>query len=227
MTLGSLAGRERDIPDPFRMQIGAWISYAREIETLLSEGIERLITLVERLQADRTGETGPTTDTEPLLAADPLAPPDPTSISTETTSSVPEDQPSPISDVSQRDQTGDTAAPVSATAQAESMRERRAHAIDRCERLITLMRDMPNLVAWENARHQLTTEIHAASEPLIAGDLVESYGALLLALLDTRTTSPTPEQLALLHAAIARMRTPIDEQSITSFSAMMAGWSTP
>ncbi len=34
-TLGDLAGRQRDIPDPFRMQIGAWISYAREMESML------------------------------------------------------------------------------------------------------------------------------------------------------------------------------------------------
>ena len=45
VTLGELAGRTRDIPDPFRMQIGAWITYAREIEALLKAGLERLIAL--------------------------------------------------------------------------------------------------------------------------------------------------------------------------------------
>src|SRR5262249_43261449 len=34
-SLGELAGRPRDIPDPFRMQIGAWMTYAREIESML------------------------------------------------------------------------------------------------------------------------------------------------------------------------------------------------
>lgn len=34
-TLGELAGRRRDVPDPFRMQIGAWMTYARELEELL------------------------------------------------------------------------------------------------------------------------------------------------------------------------------------------------
>ncbi|MEI7770721.1 MAG: low molecular weight phosphatase family protein [Chloroflexales bacterium] len=45
--LGALAGRQRDIPDPFRMQVGAWLSYAREIEVLLSAGLDRLIGMVE------------------------------------------------------------------------------------------------------------------------------------------------------------------------------------
>ncbi|MCS6882625.1 MAG: low molecular weight phosphatase family protein [Oscillochloridaceae bacterium] len=44
--LGELAGRERDIPDPFRMQVGAWVQYAREIEALLEAGFPRLQTLV-------------------------------------------------------------------------------------------------------------------------------------------------------------------------------------
>lgn len=28
-TLGELAGRDRDIPDPFKMQIGPWLVYTR------------------------------------------------------------------------------------------------------------------------------------------------------------------------------------------------------
>jgi protein-tyrosine-phosphatase len=42
-TLGALAGRQRDIPDPFRMQIGAWITYAREIEMLLETALPRIV----------------------------------------------------------------------------------------------------------------------------------------------------------------------------------------
>ncbi|MCG8349454.1 MAG: hypothetical protein MI924_16940 [Chloroflexales bacterium] len=43
VSLGDLSGRQRDIPDPFRMQVGAWIAYAHEIETLLRAGLERLL----------------------------------------------------------------------------------------------------------------------------------------------------------------------------------------
>lgn len=44
-TLGELAEQPRDIPDPFRMQIGAWMTYAREIEALLIAALPRIIAL--------------------------------------------------------------------------------------------------------------------------------------------------------------------------------------
>lgn len=40
--LGALAGRQRDIPDPFRMQIGAWMTYAHEIASLLDAALPRM-----------------------------------------------------------------------------------------------------------------------------------------------------------------------------------------
>jgi protein-tyrosine phosphatase len=64
-TLGDLAGRPRDIPDPFRMQIGAWMTYAREIEALLTAAVPRIIELVTPTvegRADtlrRRGDPGP------------------------------------------------------------------------------------------------------------------------------------------------------------------------
>jgi protein-tyrosine-phosphatase len=45
-TLGELAGRQRDIPDPFKMQLGAWLTYTREIETLLRIALPRILTLL-------------------------------------------------------------------------------------------------------------------------------------------------------------------------------------
>lgn len=48
ISLGELAGRRRDIPDPFRMQIGAWINYAEEIRTLLQAGMARLAEMAGR-----------------------------------------------------------------------------------------------------------------------------------------------------------------------------------
>ncbi len=44
-TLGELAGRKRDVPDPFRMQIGAWMTYAREIEELLRAALPKIAAL--------------------------------------------------------------------------------------------------------------------------------------------------------------------------------------
>jgi protein-tyrosine phosphatase len=68
ISLGELAGSQRDIPDPFRMQVGAWLNYAREIEALLSAGLDRLVALV-------TGEPAPAPAEEP--PPPPPAPPEP------------------------------------------------------------------------------------------------------------------------------------------------------
>jgi len=56
-SLGELAGIQRDIPDPFRMQIGAWITYAREIEQMLKAGLPRLLALLDE-SAQSTTATG-------------------------------------------------------------------------------------------------------------------------------------------------------------------------
>lgn len=67
-TLGELAGRSRDIPDPFRMQVGAWLQYAREIEAMLLAGLPRLQTLL-------AGEAMPPATTPAPTIAAPAAPP--------------------------------------------------------------------------------------------------------------------------------------------------------
>ncbi|GAB4215296.1 MAG: hypothetical protein OHK0022_55010 [Roseiflexaceae bacterium] len=45
-SLGDLAARRRDIPDPFRMQIGAWISYARELDDMLHAALPHILELL-------------------------------------------------------------------------------------------------------------------------------------------------------------------------------------
>ncbi len=57
-TLGELAGRDRDIPDPFKMQIGPWLIYAQEIERLLQQALPRIIAFLPE------GATAPP-DSEP------------------------------------------------------------------------------------------------------------------------------------------------------------------
>jgi protein-tyrosine phosphatase len=61
-SLGELAGRSRDIPDPFRMQIGAWMTYAREIEAMLEAALPRLAELMPvNDEGRRTKDEGPST----------------------------------------------------------------------------------------------------------------------------------------------------------------------
>jgi protein-tyrosine phosphatase len=52
-SLGELAGRPRDIPDPFRMQIGAWMTYAREIESMLEAALPQIVELMPHATNDQ------------------------------------------------------------------------------------------------------------------------------------------------------------------------------
>jgi len=64
-SLGELAGRARDIPDPFRMQIGAWMTYAREIESMLQAALPRIVELMPTTDPStplRAGDRRPTTN---------------------------------------------------------------------------------------------------------------------------------------------------------------------
>ncbi|NJN15648.1 MAG: low molecular weight phosphatase family protein [Oscillochloris sp.] len=70
LTLGALAGKQRDIPDPFRMQVGAWLTYSREIESLLRAGLPRLYELLAAAPA-----SGPIVI--PATAAEPAPEPPP------------------------------------------------------------------------------------------------------------------------------------------------------
>jgi protein-tyrosine phosphatase len=67
-SLGELAGRARDIPDPFRMQIGAWLTYAREIESMLKAALPRI---VELMPATTTDDRRPTTGVQTQYLASP------------------------------------------------------------------------------------------------------------------------------------------------------------
>ncbi len=67
VTLGDLAQHHRDIPDPFRMQVGAWVTYGREIESLIAAGRDRLLARVQ----------GTTNDTPHAVPADAPATPAP------------------------------------------------------------------------------------------------------------------------------------------------------
>jgi protein-tyrosine-phosphatase len=182
VTLGDLAGRQRDIPDPFRMQVGAWIAYAREIEALLRAGLSRL---VEHL-GDQSNTPPPIASSSEAEAAPPIPPP---------------------------------SAPQAFDA------ERNA-ALERCKRLLVLLDEMPNVIDWSNARRQIEIDLQfVGAKPVSAGDLVQSYVAIVLGLLGASATLPTPEQLNVLVLAVERMQVPINQQAITDLSAAVAGWS--
>lgn len=203
VTLGELAGRRRDIPDPFRMQLGAWISYAREIDQLLHAGLGRLVQLVSGdppdLQPDEDEEDANAGVAYRAELEEPL---------------VATGQPTP--------------APVPpAVAPPPPVPVERRAPVERCARLLTLMREMPTLVEWPNARRQLETELKDVGvRPTRPDELVQPYTVMLLTLLGMSSVVPTPGQLDLLQQAFERLYAPIDQQAIAALSAEMTQWAT-
>lgn len=202
VTLGELAGSNRDIPDPFRMQVGVWMVYAREIESLLAQGFERLVAMVEQHSQIASAEPTSTPSNQHDLSKpspSPLLLPSPPPLS-----------PPPLP----------TPTPTNAS-------ENRAEILARCERLLTFMADMPGLVVWEQARQHLETELTTIDEPLSSDDMIVPYRALLVALLQLWPDAPTPEQITLLREALERMHMPIDTQAMMRFSVLVTRWRLP
>lgn len=74
-SLGDLAGTTRDIPDPFRMQVGAWLRYAGEIEAMLKAGVPRLLELLN-LPPAHSPERAPVAEAPRQAAAPEPVPPE-------------------------------------------------------------------------------------------------------------------------------------------------------
>jgi len=200
VTLGELAGRRRDIPDPFRMQLGAWISYAREIDQLLHAGLERLVQLISGDPPDPqpSGEDSAGVAYRAELEEPPVI----------------------------TGQSAQASAPPTIAPQPQVPVERRA-PVERCARLLTLMREMPTLVEWPNARRQLETELKDVGvRPVRPDELVQPYTVMLLTLLGMSSTVPSPGRLDLLQQAFERLYAPIDQQAIAALSAEMTQWAT-
>ncbi|NJO04715.1 MAG: low molecular weight phosphatase family protein [Chloroflexaceae bacterium] len=176
VTLGELAGKQRDIPDLFRMQIGAWMSYTREMETLLADGWARLVALAA---------PAPPAEAAPVVEGVAL-PAEP--------------------------------APVALAAETPAIASEREAALQRLERLLQIMQDMPELLNWEQTRIQFQTDLTTvAQHPLDEADLAEAYARLLGSIVNMRTTPPNTEQMGLLKAALQNLRTRINTKMIMIF----------
>lgn len=201
LALGELAGTRRDIPDPFRMQVGAWISYAQEIEAMLRSGMERIVSLTEAQGDSETG-TGASRDAP---GEDSLPPP--------TTDQG--EAPTPPSPPPAPEHTGGLHAPASPSSPA-------IPHLARIDRLLALRAELPEVVAWDGARRQIGADLAEliAQHP---GPLAAPYLAIVEAMLKLCGDSPTPAQLAALRGAVARLSRPIDQAAIAEASALLAG----
>ncbi len=205
VTLGELAGRSRDLPDPFRMQIGAWIGYAREIEGLLRDGMQRLIALAHG---------------EPIHAqtrSDPPTLPYTSSTVTQATASAHASATS----------TGTTHTSATSTTSPDTTAGPRQAAIARCDQLLILLHSMPHIIAWETARHQLEVELHTIQHtPYAPTELIQPYIAMVQTLIGTSTSLPSPGQINLLRMTITRLDHFVDAQALTTLSNQVVHWGT-
>jgi len=217
VTLGTLAGRPRDVPDPYRMDMSAWITYAQEIDQLLRAGLERLIEMVYQ----RSGNTPEPLDGPPAIGEAQHPPPQ------EPPSSIPDTPPPPPTSTDGATATPAPpmeAAPVPAPAPADDDQSVPA-IVERCERLLRVVLDMPALISWDNVRQQLDTELRAIEPRSGASEsLLLIYVNLLHTLLAMNRSMPTAEQLARLHQAIARMQGPIDQTALSELSTILSAW---
>jgi protein-tyrosine-phosphatase len=205
-TLGALAGRQRDIPDPFRMQIGAWITYAREIAALLEAALPRIVELMPTTDDRRptTDDRRPTTDDRrPTTTDDRRA---------ENQNSEPRTpNPEPRTTDDGLGTTGDA----------------RRGAAERIERLLRTIADLPGAVDWSVARERIEADLGTvAAAPRDGGDLAAAYVGLLRAALAMTPAAPSPGQSEALCTAAARLHASISQAHLNELSARLAGWST-
>jgi hypothetical protein len=195
-TLGALAGRQRDIPDPFRMQIGAWITYAREIAALLEAALPRIVELVPAENREpRTENQAPAIGSPydgpsvaaPVAASGPPAPDD-------------------------RQPTTDDA------------RSAAAERMERLLRTIAELPGAVDWPAARE-RIEADLEVVAAA-PRDSGDLAAAYVGLLRAALSMTPAAPSPGQVEALRAAAGRLGDSIGQSDLNELSARLGGWTT-
>jgi protein-tyrosine phosphatase len=192
-SLGELAGRARDIPDPFRMQIGAWMTYAREIEGMLQAALPRI---VELMPAMATEDGGQKTEDGRWRTEDGGQP-------TMDENLAPSPQP-----------------PVSSP---QSPAPERADAAGRIVQLLQIAAQMPGVIDWAAARARIEADLAPiAAAPRDAADLIAAYAGLLRAALALLPATPTAGQTAALQRAANRLAQPIGQTELNELSGQIA-----
>ncbi|PDV98631.1 low molecular weight phosphatase family protein [Candidatus Chloroploca asiatica] len=207
VSLGELAGRARDIPDPFRMQVGAWVQYGNEIVMLLQAGLARLCQLVDPAWSPDTGA-----GSSPEAAAVPSAE-------------------ASIADPSRLDLAVRGVALSAAALSTALPHERRAPSplteqatllVQRAEHILQLVADRPDVIVWAVARHHLLADLGELEQAAPADGFGRAYVALVRAMLVLASALPTPDQAHLLLKAFARFATPLTAADVTDASAMLS-----
>lgn len=198
-SLGELAGQERDIPDPFKMQIGAWLAYATEIDQLLSRALPRILKYIQSQSASE--------DSQPAEA-----PPAPDTS---------------LSDVNPARVVGSP--PLLKRISAAQLRESSTaatapEAARRMLQVLDLILTMPHIISWNAARVQIAGDLDALLSNLPASDLASGLAGLIRAALSMTPTTPSATQALALREAIAALTTTVQVSALTQMSAQLANW---
>jgi protein-tyrosine phosphatase len=193
--LPDMAGTEREVPDPFRMTMDAWIIYGRELDAQLKAALPTIVELVRGQESGignresgigepATGHRPPTTDHRP-----------PTT-----------DHRPPTTD--HRPPATDTHAP--------------SH---RLAILVRGIAGLPELIDWGRARAAIreTLQVLAGSvhEP---GDLRPAAVAMLLGVLGADDAPLSATQLAILSDAADQLAHPIDGAGLGALGGAIGRW---
>lgn len=192
--LGELAGRDRDIPDPFKMQIGPWLVYAREIDRLLQQALPRIMTFLPEPSAPSGARSE---NQEPASA---------TTLSSE-----------PSAPASQSDVAPATTTPAVAE-ERRAAAERTAQLLDLMARMPGIVEWN---AAHEQIESAIAV---AQAHPAGAADQIVAYCALIRAALALTPADPGAAHLTALRDAITRLAQPVGADDISALSARLGAW---
>jgi hypothetical protein len=197
-SLGELAGRARDIPDPFRMQIGAWMTYAREIESMLQAALPRIV----ELMPVTTKDDPPTTDDRRPTMEDGRT----------------------AEDGGRRTEDGGRASnPQSPVPSHQSLALERADAAERIAQLLQIAAQMPGVIDWGAARARIEADLALISAaPHGPSDLIAAYTGLLRAALALLPVAPSAGQITALQRAANHLTQPIGQAELNELSGQIA-----
>jgi protein-tyrosine phosphatase len=223
-TLGELAGRPRDIPDPFKMQIGAWMTYAHEIDALLGAALPRIIEMLP-----------PTTDhrppTTPSTSRFPRNPDAGRGLSRGRTG---DHRPQTAEGERGRGGEGEDGprkgvlhTPTTSNLQSPTTTDTRRATVERIDRLLQVVAQMPGVVDWNAARAQIEAELsQVVGGAPVGADLAAAYVGLLRAALALTTAPPSAGQLAALREEIGQLAGRIEQPAIDALAARLPTWAT-
>lgn len=214
--LGELANLERNIPDPFRMQVVTWVTYAKEMQSMLHKGLERLKEIVAT-HSDDSSTASHATQAATISVYDTAqtAIQDDAETQTDTlsygnTPITQQEKPLDEKDPSQQSQQTDTT---------------RSNSIERCEQIFRILRDMPRLIDWAQGKIQVKQELQSIATISLAPDEpIQPYINMLLAIISMQEETPSSGQCEIILESLKSMYQAIDTMSLTRLSLQLAQW---